>query len=101
MLSVSKKKIIACRILMWGGIALIVAGAIFYYISTDLYIDISLILLFSGFIITLLGSFLMQQLFRCPNCKKTVLSSEHKVDLRSTNCPTQCPNCGTPIQLVD
>ncbi len=101
MLSVSKRKITACRILMWGGIALVVVGVILSYIFSKAYIDLSLPLLGGGLVITLLGSFLMQQLFRCPNCKKSVLSSEHKIDLRNTDCPTHCPNCGTSVQLVD
>lgn len=101
MLTVSRKKILLCRIIMWGGLALAAVGAVFFYISSELYIDLSLALLGGGFVISILGGVAMRRLFRCPNCKKTVLNSDNKIDLRSTNCPDRCPNCGAPVQLTD
>lgn len=99
MLIVSKKKILLARIVMWGGIVLAALGAIITY-SGDSGME-SIILLAAGLVISLLGSVFMNRLFRCPNCKKSVLTGDVKMDLRSTNCPHSCPTCGTPVQLKD
>lgn len=101
MLVVSKKKILLFRIIMWVGVAIAVIGAIFYYATSESFIDIYLGMLAGGLLITVVGSGLMQRMFRCPNCKKTVLTGDTKIDLRTSNCPTHCSNCGTPVQLVD
>lgn len=99
MLIVSKKKILLARIFMWGGIALAAVGAVMTYMdSTGME---CVVLIAAGLIISLLASTFMSRMFRCPNCKKNVLSSDVKIDLRSTNCPKSCPNCGTPVQLQD
>lgn len=99
MLTVSRKKILICRIIMWGGIALAAVGAVMAYMESTGMECVALI--GGGLVISLLGSTLMRRLFRCPNCKKSVLSSDNKLDLRSTDCPTHCPHCGTPVQLED
>ena len=99
MLIVSKKKILLARILMWGGIAVVAVGAVMTYMESTGIECVALIA--AGMIISLLGSVFMSRMFRCPNCKKTVLSSDVKIDLRSTDCPKSCPHCGTPVQLED
>ncbi len=99
MLIVSKKKILLARIFMWGGIALAAVGAVMTYIeSTGME---CVFLIGAGLIISLLASTFMSRMFRCPNCKKNILSSDVKIDLRSTDCPKSCPHCGTPVQLQD
>jgi len=100
MLIVSKRKMQALRILMWGGLALAVIGGLLMYISES-YVDISLIALIAGLCISLLGASLMKRLFRCPACRKNVLGSNSGVDYRSSNCPERCPHCGAPVQLQD
>lgn len=99
MLIVSKKKILLARIFMWGGIALAAVGAVMTYMeSTGIE---CVVLIAAGLVISLLASTFMSRMFRCPGCKKTVLSSDVKMDLRSTNCPKSCPHCGTPVQLEE
>lgn len=99
MLIVSKKKILLGRIIMWGGLVLAAVGAVMTYMeSTGTE---CVVLIAAGLIISLLGSTFMSRMFRCPSCKKNVLSSDVKIDLRSTNCPKSCPHCGTPVQLQD
>lgn len=99
MLIVSKKKILLARIFMWGGIALAAVGAVMTYMeSTGME---CVVLIAAGLVISLLASTFMSRMFRCPSCKKTVLSSDVKIDLRSTNCPTSCPHCGTPVKLEE
>lgn len=99
MLIVSKKKILLARIFMWGGIALAAVGAVMTYMdSTGME---CIILIAAGLVISLLGSVFMGRMFRCPGCKKNVLSSDVKIDLRTTDCPRSCPHCGTPVQLED
>ena len=100
MLIVSKKKLQALRVFMWGGLALAAVGAVLTYISES-YVDASLALLIAGIAISLLGAFLMKRLFRCPTCGKNVLGSDSGVDYRTSNCPSRCPNCGAPVQLQD
>lgn len=99
MLIVSRKKVLLTRIIMWGGIAMAAVGAIVTY-TDDAGME-SIFLLAAGLIISLLASAFMNFLFRCPNCKKSVLTSDAKMDLRSTNCPNSCPSCGAPVQLKD
>lgn len=99
MLIVSKKKILLCRVAMWGGIALAAVGAVMTYMeSTGME---CVVLLAAGLVISLLGAAVLARMFRCPNCKKYVLSSDNKLDLRSTDCPERCPHCGTPVQMKD
>lgn len=99
MLTVSKKPILFFRVLMWGGLVLVGIGAIFYYISSETYIDIILPLTVGGFAISIIGSLLMRRLFRCPNCKKSVLGTDSGIDKRTSNCPDHCPHCGAPVQV--
>lgn len=99
MLIVSKKKLYLGRIFMWGGLALAAVGAVMGYMeSTGME---CIILIAGGLVISLLGSAFMSRMFRCPNCKKSVLSSDVKIDLRTSDCPKSCPHCGTPVQLQD
>lgn len=99
MLIVSRKKILLARIVMWGGIALAAVGAVMAYMESTGMECVALI--GGGLVISLAGSAVMSRMFRCPNCKKNVLSSDIKIDLHSTNCPTRCPHCGTPVQLEE
>lgn len=95
---VSKTKVIICRVLMWGGLGLAAIGTLFYYADETL-LDGSLILLAGGLLISFVGGVLLRRLFRCPNCKTNVLGKESSIDLRSSACPKECPNCHTPIEF--
>lgn len=95
---VSKKKVIACRVLMWGGLGLAAIGTLLYYADESL-LNGSLILLAGGLLISFVGGSLLRRLFRCPNCKVNVLGKESSIDLRSSACPKECPNCHTPIEF--
>lgn len=99
-MKVSKKSIFACRALMWGGIGIVAAGAIVYYAFPE-YIDLCLILLGGGLVVSVLGGVIMRRLFRCPECKRNVLGNSSSIDLRSTEVPKACPNCGLPVQITD
>lgn len=99
MLIVSKKKITLTRIIMWGGLVLAAVGAVMTYMEETGMECVAL--LAAGLVISLLGATAMKRLFRCPNCKKSVLTDDSKIDLRNTNCPTRCPYCGTPVQLEE
>lgn len=96
---VSKAKVIFFRVLMWGGIGLAAIGTLFYYADETL-IDGSLALLAGGLLISFVGGCCLRRLFRCPNCKTNVLGKESSIDLRSSACPKECPNCQTPIEFV-
>ena len=99
-MQVSKKQIIAFRFVMWGGLALAVAGAVVFY-ALPSHIDWSIILLAAGLVISFIGASLLKHLFRCPNCKTNVLDSNSSVDLRMTNIPKSCPKCHTQVELID
>ncbi|MGN1004172.1 MAG: hypothetical protein ACI4O5_04980 [Oscillospiraceae bacterium] len=101
MLIISKRKLLLIRIIMWGGIGLAALGAILFYISSDSFGWASIVLLAGGLVITLLGAACMNHLFRCPNCRKSVLGSDSGVDLRTSNCPDHCPHCGAKVQLKE
>lgn len=101
MLIISKKKLLLNRFIMWGGIALAAVGAVAFYISSDIFGIASIVLLAAGLVISLLGATLMKRLFRCPNCKQNVLSSDSGVEFRTKNCPQCCPNCGTKVRIED
>ncbi|MGM9607495.1 MAG: hypothetical protein ACI3XJ_08345 [Oscillospiraceae bacterium] len=101
MLIVSKKKLLATRIIMWGGIGLAALGAILFYISSDTFGTASIALLAGGLIVSLLGATCMKRLFRCPNCRKSVLGSDSGVDLRTSNCPSRCPHCGAEVRVEE
>lgn len=99
MLIISRTKLYMTRFLMWGGIAVAVVGAVIFYISSDSFGTASIVLLAAGLVISLLGAACMKRLFRCPNCKKTVLPNDSGIDFRTANCPDHCPHCGMKIQL--
>lgn len=99
MLIVSKKKLLAARVVMWGGIGLAALGAILFYISSDSFGSASIALLGGGLVISLLGAACMKRLFRCPSCRKSILGTDSGVDLRTSNCPTRCPHCGAEVRL--
>lgn len=101
MLIVSKKLLILTRILMWGGLALAAVGTVFFYVSTEAFLNLSIALLAGGIVVSLLSSFCMRRLFRCPNCKKNVLGNQSSIDLRNSNCPDRCPHCGADVRLED
>ncbi len=99
-MQVSKIKIIAFRFVMWGGIALAAIGAIVFYAFPD-NVDLSIILLAAGIVISFIGASFMKHLFRCPNCKTNVLDSNSSIDLRMSNMPRECPRCHTQVELID
>lgn len=99
MLIVSQKKLQVLRVFMWGGLVLAAVGAVFTYVADGYYIDASLTLLIAGICISLIGAIIMKRMFRCPNCKKSVLGTDSGVDFRTSNCPACCPHCGTGIQI--
>ncbi len=99
MLIISKKKLLATRVLMWGGIGLAALGAILFYISSDTFGSASVALLGGGLVVSLLGATCMKRLFRCPSCGKNVLGNESGVDLHTSSCPDRCPYCGAQVRL--
>ncbi len=99
MLIISGKKLLAARVVMWGGIGLAALGAVLFYISSDSFGTASIALLGGGLVISLLGAVCMKRLFRCPSCGKNVLGSGSGVDLRTSNCPSRCPHCGAEVQV--
>ncbi len=99
MLIVSRKKVKLARVFMWGGIAVVVVGAVMAYIESTGMECVAIIA--AGMIISMLGSVYMNRLFRCPHCKKSVLLGDMKMDLRSTDCPKNCPTCGASVQMED
>ena len=99
-MQISKKKIYACRIIMWGGLVLAAAGAVCYYVGSHL-IDWSILLLGGGLVISFIGGVFLKRQFRCPNCKASILAADASIDLRMTNIPKSCPNCQTQVELVD
>lgn len=100
MLIISKKKLYLTRGLMWGGLAIAALGIIISLVLSS-YTDLSIILLAAGLCISLLGALVMRRLFRCPNCKRNVLSNDSGIDIRSEKCPTSCPHCGMKIQIEE
>lgn len=101
MLIVSKKKLLATRVIMWGGIVLAALGAILFYISSEDFGMASIALLAGGLIVSIVGASCMKRLFRCPSCGKSVLGTDSGVDLRTSNCPKRCPNCGASVRLEE
>lgn len=99
-MEVSKKKIMMTRVLLWGGVALMVVGIVLSYIS-DNSLSTSLYLLLGGLLISFLGAFLLKRLFRCPHCKVNVLGENSNVDLKMDNVPQFCPKCGARVQIVE
>lgn len=101
MLIISKKKLLLTRCVMWGGIVLAAVGAVLFYISSDSFGTASIVLLAAGLVISLFGASCMKRLFRCPNCRKNVLSTDSGVDFHTEKCPACCPHCGTKIQIKE
>lgn len=97
---ISKKKIYAARIIMWGGLLLAIAGIICSYVDS-VSTELCIVLLGGGLVITFPGAFWLRRMFRCPHCKANTLTDQSGIDLRMEKVPNACPRCGASVEIVD
>ena len=100
MVIISKKKLYVTRFVMWGGLVVAAVGIIVSFVSSSSTMA-SIVLLAAGLCVSLLGAFCLRRMFRCPNCKKSMLPDDSGIDFRNTQCPKRCPNCGLEIQMKE
>lgn len=102
MLTISKRKLLAIRVIMLVGIVIAAVGILLSFGGTDNpHLDLCIVLLGVGLFISIFGSFLMRRLFRCPHCKKTVLEDGSGIEFNNKNFPHQCPHCHISVRLEE
>ena len=97
MLIIPKGKNNLTRLLIWGGLAIMVGGLI----ASSRIGKLCLIIIILGAVVFTAGSLKKHELFRCPKCGEKLLVG---VDFFSVNvlferCPEFCPNCNTKIEI--
>ena len=97
MLVIPKKKNNLTRLLIWGGLILIVGGLI---VSTWIG-KLCLIFIIVGGIIFTVGAYIKHELFRCPKCGEKLLMGFDFLSLKVIfeRCPEFCPQCSTRIEI--
>jgi hypothetical protein len=98
MLILSKKKLYLARGFMWGGAAAAIVGILLSWLGPDSTLW-DIVLLAAGLCVSISGAIALRRLFRCPNCKSSVLPDDSGIDLHTYNCPDHCPHCGAKIRM--
>lgn len=95
MIRIKRRKLIICNAFLYGGLLLMVIGAILYPWLRDNHLYLILI----GSVIALIGSYLSDKLYRCPKCGAKLLVVGSPLDILFGKIPRHCPNCGVKIEI--
>lgn len=95
MLTISKKAISACHVLMWGGLALFLLGVILLVMR----VPYSVLLAVAGILLAAVGVFWLDRLYRCPHCGKKLLDDKAGRGSLMEKCPPHCPHCLRDVQV--
>lgn len=89
MLTISRKALSACHVLMWGGLALAALGVVLLVLR----VPYSVLLAVAGILLAGAGVFGLDRLYRCPHCGKKLLDDKEGRRGLMEKCPEHCPHC--------
>lgn len=95
MLTISKKKLYAFRILMWGGLVVMLVS----FVASSINYSLGLCFLIGGLLFSIIGAVGITNLYRCPECDHRLLVVGSRFDALLEKYPSFCPHCGSKIKL--
>ena len=91
MLIISRVKLYLARALFWGGLVTAIVGGFAE--------DMGMVYFLVGMAVGLLGAWLLDRVYSCPNCGYKLLRGNGVGGSLKEECPDRCPSCKTPITI--